>query len=90
MEVGDKVKKGQFLTDGAANLEEMLKHCDKEITQEYIFTEITKVYELQGVSIAPVHFEIIIRQMFSKMPLPNRGMPHTYRERSLISANLLI
>ena len=71
--VGDKIKKGQFLTDGAANLEEMLKYCGKEITQEYIFTEITKVYELQGVSIAPVHFEIIIRQMFSKMLITEPG-----------------
>ena len=46
--VGDKVEKGQFLTDGAANLEEMLKYNGKEVTQEYIFSEITKVYELQG------------------------------------------
>ena len=71
--VGDKVKKGQFLTDGAANLEEMLKYCGKEATQEYIASEIAKVYELQGVSIAPVHFEIIIRQMFSKMLITDPG-----------------
>lgn len=71
--VGDKVTKGQFLTDGAANLEEMLKQCGKEATQAYIFSEITKVYELQGVSIAPVHFEIIIRQMFSKMLITDPG-----------------
>ena len=73
VKVGDKVSKGQFLTDGAANLEEMLKNCGKEITQEYIFSEITKVYELQGVSIAPVHFEIIIRQMFSRMRIVEPG-----------------
>ena len=71
--VGDKITKGQFLTDGTANLEEMLKYCGKEKTQEYIFSEITKVYELQGVSIAPVHFEIIIRQMFSKMLITDPG-----------------
>ena len=51
----------------------MLKECGKEVTQEYIFSEITKVYELQGVSIAPVHFEIIIRQMFSKMLIVDPG-----------------
>lgn len=71
--VADKVTKGQILTDGAANLEEMLKYCGKEATQEYIFSEIGKVYELQGVSIAPVHFEIIIRQMFSKMLITDPG-----------------
>ena len=71
--VGDKVVKGQFLTDGAANLEDMLTYNGKEKTQEYIFSEITKVYELQGVSIAPVHFEIIIRQMFSKVLITDPG-----------------
>ena len=71
--VGDAVQKGQFLTDGSANLDEMLQYCGKEAVQEYIFNEITKVYELQGVSIAPVHFEIIIRQMFSKMRITDPG-----------------
>ena len=79
--VGDTVKKGQFLTDGSANLEEMLKYCGKEKTQEYIFREISKVYELQSVSIAPVHFEIIIRQMFSRMVIVDPGdAPYTVGE----------
>ena len=73
VEIGDKITKGQFLTDGTADLEEILKYSGKETTQEYIFSEITKVYELQGVSIAPVHFEIIIRQMFSRMRITDPG-----------------
>ena len=71
--VGDEVKKGQFLTDGSADLKEMLEYKGKEDTQEYIFNEISKVYELQGVSISSVHFEIIIRQMFSRQVIKNPG-----------------
>ena len=71
--VGDEVEKGQFLTDGSADLQEMLKYCGKEETQEYIFSEVTKIYELQGVGIAPVHFEIIIRQMFSRLIITDPG-----------------
>ena len=71
--VGDEVVKGQFLTDGSADLQEMLQYCGKEVTQEYIFSEVTKIYELQGVNIAPVHFEIIIRQMFSRLLITDPG-----------------
>ena len=76
--VGDTVQQGQFLTDGSADLEELLEHRGKEKTQEYIFREISKVYELQSVSIAPVHFEIIIRQMFSRLLITDPGdAPYT-------------
>lgn len=71
--VGDEVVKGQFLTDGSADLQEMLEHSGKEVTQEYILDEILKVYELQGVGIASVHFEIIIRQMFSRLLITDSG-----------------
>ena len=70
---GDSVKKGQFITDGSADLKELLMYQGKKATQEYIFSEISKVYELQGVSIASVHFEIIIRQMFSRLLIVDPG-----------------
>ena len=89
VKVGDSVEKGQFLTDGSANLEEMLKYCGKEETQEYIFGEISKVYELQGVSIAPVHFEIIIRQMFSRLVITDPG-DATYTSGEIIELSELI
>ena len=73
VKVGDTVKKGQFLTDGSADLQELLTYTGKEVTQEYIFSEISNVYELQGIHVAPVHFEIIIRQMFSQMLITDPG-----------------
>ena len=73
VKVGDEVKKGQFLTDGAADLQELLTYAGREVTQEYIFNEINEVYELQGINIAPAHFEIIIRQMFSQLLVVDPG-----------------
>ncbi len=70
---GQDVKKGQFLTDGSADLDKLLIYTNKEFVQEYIFAEVNKVYELQGVDIAPVHFEVIIRQMFSRFIIKDPG-----------------
>ena len=41
--------------------------------QKYIFDEITKIYELQGVELAPVHFEVIIKQMFTRRKVTEPG-----------------
>jgi len=71
--VGDKVKKGQFMTDGSADLTELFKYASKEVAEEYIISEINKVYELQGASISRKHIEVIIRQMFSRMKIKEIG-----------------
>jgi len=73
VKAGDKVKKGQFLTDGSANIAELLKYAGKKVTQEYIISEVLKIYELQGASIHPKHLEIIIRQMFSREQITDVG-----------------
>ena len=70
---GDSVSKGDFLTDGSADLQELLEHAKKEKTQEYIYDQVSRVYELQGVHIASVHLEIIIRQMFSRHEITDPG-----------------
>ena len=88
VKVGDKVEKGQFLTDGSANLEELLKYSKKERTQEYIFNELSKVYELQGENLIPVHFEVIIRQMFSRLEIIDPG-DSTFIEGEEIEINEL-
>jgi DNA-directed RNA polymerase subunit beta' len=62
----DEVKRGDLLTDGSADLEDLFKFGGKERTEEYIIHEISKIYELQGASISRKHIEVIIRQMFSR------------------------
>lgn len=73
VKVGDKVKKGQLLTDGSANIADVFKYAGKNTAQEYIISEILKIYELQGASISPKHIEVIIRQMFSRMRIKEPG-----------------
>ena len=70
---GDAVVKGDFLTDGSADLEEIFLYAGKERAQEYIINEIVRIYELQGVSTARKHLEIIVKQMFSRMSVTSPG-----------------
>jgi DNA-directed RNA polymerase subunit beta' len=71
--VGDSVHKGQLLTDGSADINEIFKYGTKDLAEEYIIREINKVYELQGASISRKHLEIIIRLMFSRKKIKNSG-----------------
>ena len=73
VKAGDKVKKGQLLTDGSADIAEMFRLGSKELVEEYIIGEINKVYELQSASISRKHTEIIIRQMFSRRKIKDAG-----------------
>lgn len=73
VKVGEKVKKGEILTDGSADIAEIFKYGGKEVVEEYIIREINKVYELQSASIARKHTEIIVRQMFSRRRVKDAG-----------------
>ncbi len=73
VKVGDKVKKGQLVTDGSADINEIVKYGTKEMAEEYIVNEINKVYDLQSASISRKHIEIIIRQMFSRKRVKDAG-----------------
>jgi len=73
VKVGDKIVKGQLITDGSADLTELFKYAGKDKTQEYMITEVIKIYELQGASISVKHLEVIIRQMFSRVKISNSG-----------------
>ena len=64
---------GQILTDGSADLVKIFKYAGRERTQEYVITEISKIYELQGASVARKHIEVIIKQMFSRVQITEPG-----------------
>jgi DNA-directed RNA polymerase subunit beta' len=51
----------------------LFKYAGKEKTQAYIISEVVKIYELQGASVATKHLETIVRQMFSRMKITNPG-----------------
>ncbi len=73
VKAGSKIVKGELLTDGSAEISEIVKYGGKEKAEEYIVDEINKVYDLQGASISRKHIEIIIRQMFSRKKIKDAG-----------------
>jgi DNA-directed RNA polymerase subunit beta' len=66
---GEEVKSGQLLTDGSAHLPDLFKYGGKVQTQDYIISEINKIYELQGVTISRKHIELIVKQMMSRVKI---------------------
>ena len=70
---GDSVKAGQLLTDGSAHLPELFKFGTREMTQDYIISEVNKIYELQGVTISRKHIELIVKQMMSRVKITQTG-----------------
>jgi len=73
VKVGDKVKKGDILTDGSADIAELFKYAGKEKAREYIIKETIKIYELQGASTSRKHVEVIIKQMMSRKKIKSVG-----------------
>jgi DNA-directed RNA polymerase subunit beta' len=76
VKVGQHVSKGDFLTDGSADLEELFELGGKERAQEYIITEAKKIYELQGENVSRKHLEVVVREMFSRVRVTEVGDSH--------------
>ena len=70
---GDRVKKGDKLTEGSVAPQEILEVCGPQELQRYLVDEVQKVYRLQGVEINDKHIEIIVRQMLRKVRITNPG-----------------
>ncbi len=71
--VGDKVSKGDILTDGSVDISELFKYAGKKAAQEYIIREIIRIYELQGAATARKHIEVVIKQMLSRRKILKSG-----------------
>ena len=70
---GDRVRKGQQLTEGPIVPQEILDVCGPQELQEYLTNEVQQVYRLQGVEINDKHIEIIVRQMLRKIRITDPG-----------------
>ncbi len=70
---GQKVAKGEALTDGSADLDELFRYAGREKTEDYIIHEVSKLYELQGAAVSRKHIELIVRQMFSRRRVKDAG-----------------
>ncbi|MFI3167717.1 MAG: DNA-directed RNA polymerase subunit beta' [Bacillota bacterium] len=70
---GDSVVPGTIMTGGSINLHDILKTTGVRGVQDYILTEVQRVYRSQSVSISDKHVEIIIRQMLKKVKVEDVG-----------------
>ena len=70
---GDRVKKGQQLTEGPVIPQEILEVSGPQELEKYLVNEVQQVYRLQGVEINDKHIEIIVRQMLRKVKITNPG-----------------
>ena len=70
---GDEVAKGALLTEGHAYPQDILAIQGAIATQNYLISEVQKVYRLQGVDINDKHIEVIVRQMMRKVRVEEAG-----------------
>ena len=89
VKVGDVVKKGDLITDGSADIEEVFKYGGKEKAKEYVITEVGKIYELQGETVARKHIEIIVKQMFSRYEVVDGGTTSLSKGEVVSESNLV-
>ncbi|MCR4334840.1 MAG: DNA-directed RNA polymerase subunit beta' [Patescibacteria group bacterium] len=73
VKVGDKVMKGDIITDGSADIDEVFKYGGKDKARNYVIAEVSKIYELQGETVSRKHIEVIVRQMFSRKRIKDAG-----------------
>jgi DNA-directed RNA polymerase subunit beta' len=70
---GDKINAGDPLTEGSINPNDILAVKGEQAVQNYIISEVQKVYRLQGVDINDRHIEVIVRQMLRKVKIEDGG-----------------
>ena len=70
---GDRVKKGDRLTEGSINPHDILAISGAEAVQNYLIQEVQRTYRMQGVDINDKHVEVIVRQMMRKVKVDDAG-----------------
>jgi DNA-directed RNA polymerase subunit beta' len=70
---GDRVQRGDRLTDGSLSPHDVLRVSGLEAVQNYLIQEVQAVYRQQGVDINDKHIEIIVRQMMRKVKVEDAG-----------------
>ncbi len=70
---GEEIKKGTRITEGNVYPTDILTVLGAKAVQDYIISEVQKVYRLQGVDINDKHIEVIVRQMLRKIKVEDSG-----------------
>ena len=70
---GDQLEKGDMITEGHAYPHDILAIKGRTAVENYLISEVQKVYRLQGVEINDKHIEVIVRQMMRKVRVDDAG-----------------
>ena len=70
---GDRVTRGQPLTEGYLNPNDIVRINGLDAVYDYIIREVQKVYRMQSVDINDKHIEVITRQMTRKVRVEDPG-----------------
>ena len=70
---GQILEAGDILTEGSINPHDLLKIKGVKAVQDYMISEVQRVYRLQGVEINDKHIEMIVRQMMKKERVNESG-----------------
>ena len=73
VKTGDKVVKGQQLTEGSLNPHDVIRIRGVTNLQRYLLNEIQGTYRVVGVPVSDKHVEIVIRQMLRKVRIEESG-----------------
>ena len=73
VKVGDEVRPGQKITEGAIYPVELLINAGVYEVEKYIIKEVQKVYRAQGIEISDKHIEVIVSQMLRKVHILDGG-----------------
>ncbi|MFA6424178.1 MAG: DNA-directed RNA polymerase subunit beta' [Candidatus Magasanikbacteria bacterium] len=70
---GEQVTKGQQMTDGSINLQELFELKGRPAVQRYVLQEVQNIYSSQGQKVNDKHVELLICQMFSRVQIEEAG-----------------
>ena len=87
---GARVEKGDRLTEGNVYPSRILEVLDTSAVQDYIITEVQKVYRLQGVDINDKHIEVIVRQMLRKVRIEDVGSANEVQNTEYLLPGMLV
>jgi len=92
-----EIEPGSPLTEGVINPHDILRTKGIKAVQDYLLSEVIKVYKTQDIAINNKHLEIIIRQMLRKVKVEDPGETKlqaggvvdaaVYEEENLVALN---
>jgi DNA-directed RNA polymerase subunit beta' len=70
---GDRITRGQAISEGPLDLQNLLDIGGIDVLQQYIIEELNEIYLSNGITVNEKHIEVIIRQMCNKVQIIDSG-----------------